>query len=173
MSMAYPDSIVSDLIPFIDHTYRTQPDRGHRAIAGLSMGGGQTMWAAFTHIDRFAWVETMSATVSFIPGAGLTIPPPPNVADLRPPGITESFDPEKLLAALPDLRPSANAKLRFFAMTIGEHDGLTTQFHLLKDTLDEKGIHVTATVVPGYIHEWAFWRYALADMLPRLFQPAG
>jgi enterochelin esterase family protein len=173
MTMAYPDSIVSDLIPFIDRTYRTHADRGHRAIAGLSMGGGQTMWAAFTHIDRFAWVETMSGTVSFIPGAGLTIPPPPNVADLRPPGITESFDPEKLLAALPDLRPSANAKLRLFAMTIGEHDGLTTQFHLLKDTLDEKGIHVTATVVPGYIHEWAFWRFALADLLPRLFKPEG
>jgi len=81
-------------------------------------------------------------------------------------------EPDKLLAALQDLRPSANAKLRFFAMTIGEHDGLTTQFHLLKDTLDAQGIHVSATVVPGYIHEWAFWRYALADMLPRLFQPA-
>jgi enterochelin esterase-like enzyme len=172
MSMAYPDSIVSDLIPFIDHTYRTRPDRLQRAIAGLSMGGGQTMWAAFTHIGQFAWVETMSSTVSFIPGAGVTIPPPANVADLRPPGITESFDPAKLLAALPDLRPSANAKLRYFAMTIGEHDGLTTQFRLLKDTLDAQGIHVTATVVPGYIHEWAFWRYALADMLPRLFQAA-
>jgi enterochelin esterase family protein len=172
MSMAFPDSIVSDLIPFVDHTYRTHADREHRAIAGLSMGGGQTMWAAFTHIKQFAWVETMSSTVSIIPGAGLTSPPPPNVADLRPPGLTESFDPEKLLAALPDLRSSANASLRRFAMTIGEHDGLTTQFHLLKNTLDAQGIHVTATVVPGYIHEWAFWRLALADMLPTLFQPA-
>ena len=172
MSMAFPDSIVSDLIPFVDHTYRTYSDREHRAIAGLSMGGGQTMWAAFTHIKQFAWVETMSSTVSIIPGAGLTSPLPPNVADLRPPGLTETFDPEKLLTALPDLRPSANAKLRRFAMTIGEHDGLSTQFRLLKDTLDAQGIHVTATVVPGYIHEWAFWRLALANMLPTLFQPA-
>jgi enterochelin esterase family protein len=172
MTMAYPDSLVSDLIPFIDRTYRTQSDREHRAIAGLSMGGGQTMWAAFHHLDLFAWIETMSATVTIIPGAGLKVPPPPNAAELRAPGLTESFDPDKLLAALPDLKPAANAKLRRFAITIGEHDGLTTQFALLKKTLDEQGIHVTATVVPGYIHEWAFWRFALIDMLPKLFQPA-
>jgi enterochelin esterase-like enzyme len=173
MTMAYPDSLVSDLIPFIDRTYRTQPDREHRAIAGLSMGGGQTMWAAFHHLDQFAWVETMSATVTFIPGAGLKVPPPPNAAELRAPGLTESFDPDELLAALPELRPTANAQLRRFAITIGEHDGLTTQFALLKKTLDEQGIHVTATVVPGYIHEWAFWRFALSEMLPELFQSAA
>ncbi|MGA3159178.1 MAG: alpha/beta hydrolase-fold protein [Steroidobacteraceae bacterium] len=172
MAMAYADSLVSDLIPYIDRTYRTRPDREHRAIAGLSMGGGQTLWAAFHHIDQFAWIEAMSATVTFIPGAGLTVAPPANAAELRAPGLTESFDPEKLLAALPELRPSANAKLRRFAITIGEHDGLTTQFHLLEHTLDQQGIHVTATVVPGYIHEWAFWRIALSDMLPKLFQPA-
>jgi enterochelin esterase-like enzyme len=172
MTMAFPDSLVSDLIPFIDRTYRTLADREHRAIAGLSMGGGQTMWAAFHHLDRFAWVETMSASVTFIPGVGLKVPPPPNAAELRAPGLTESFDPDKLLAALPELRPAANAKLRRFAITIGEHDGLTTQFALLKKTLDEQGIHVTATVVPGYIHEWAFWRFALTDMLPGLFQTA-
>jgi enterochelin esterase-like enzyme len=171
MTMAYPDSLVSDLIPFIDRTYRTQPDREHRAIAGLSMGGGQTMWAAFHHLDHVAWVETMSATLSFIPGAGLTVPPPSNAADLQPPGLTESFDPDKFVAVLPDLRPSANVKLRLFAITMGEHDGLTTQFHLLKNTLDEKGIHVIATVLPGYAHEWVFWRLALSDLLPRLFQP--
>jgi enterochelin esterase family protein len=172
MTMAYPDSVISDLIPYIDKTYRTRADREQRAIAGLSMGGGQTMWAAFHHLDHFAWVETMSATVTPIPGAGLTVAPPANAAVLRPPGLTESFDPDKLFAALPDLRPSANARLRRFVITIGEHDGLTTQFQLLKKSLDEKGIHVTATVVPGYIHEWAFWRYALSDMLPELFVPA-
>jgi enterochelin esterase family protein len=172
MTMAFPDSLVTDLIPFMDRTYRTRPDREHRAIAGLSMGGGQTMWAAFHHLDQFAWVETMSATVSFIPGAGLTVPPPANAAELRAPGLTESFDPDKLLAALPELRPSANARLRRFAITIGEHDGLTTQFRLLKRTLDDQGIHVTATIVPGYIHEWAFWRFALSEMMSKLFQPA-
>jgi enterochelin esterase-like enzyme len=172
MAMAFPDSLVTDLIPFIDRSYRTQADRAHRAIAGLSMGGGQTMWAAFHHLDHFAWVETMSATVSSIPGAGLTVPPPPNAAELRPPGLTESFDPDKLFAALPELRQSANTRLRLFAMTIGEHDGLTTQFRLLRNTLDKQGIHVTATVVPAYIHEWAFWRSAFSDLITKLFKPA-
>ena len=61
------------------------------------------MWAAFHHLDRFAWVASLSGAYSLIPDAGITIPPPPNAADLRQPGITQSFDPDKLLASLPDL----------------------------------------------------------------------
>ena len=171
-AMAFPESIVSDLIPFVDRTYRTRPDRDNRAIAGLSMGGGHTFYTAFHHLDHFAWVTGMSGAYHIVPGAAVTIPPPPNAANLRQPGITQSFDPDKLLAALPDLTPAANNRLKLFSVTIGEHDGLITQQRLLKTTLEARGIHVTATEVPGYIHEWAFWRVALIDLMPRLFQPA-
>jgi enterochelin esterase family protein len=171
-SMAFADSVVSDLIPFVDKTYRTRTDRDNRAIAGLSMGGGHTLWTAFHHLDHFAWVTSFSGAYSLVPGAAITIPPPPNAADLRQPGLTQSFDPDKLFAALPDLTSAANARLKLFSMYIGSHDGLLTQQRLLKSTLDAKRIHVTATEVPGYIHEWAFWRVALIDLLPRLFQPS-
>jgi enterochelin esterase-like enzyme len=130
------------------------------------------MWAAFHHIDTFAWVSVMSGAYSLIPGALVTIPPPPNAADLRNPGITQGVDVDKLFAALPDLNASANSKLKLFSMTIGSHDGLITQQRTLKAALDAKGIRVTATEVPGYIHEWALWRVALIDLLPKLFQPA-
>lgn len=167
----FADSVVSDLIPFVDKTYRTSTDRNNRAIAGLSMGGGQTLWTAFNNLDHFAWVAGFSGAYHNVPGARITIPPPPNVADLREPGITQSFDPDKLFAALPDLNPAANNRLKLFLVTIGSHDGLLTQQRLLKSTLDAKGIHLTAKEVPGYMHEWAFWRVALIDLMPQLFQP--
>ena len=59
--LAFPKSIITDLIPFIDKAYRTVADREHRAIAGLSMGGGMTLLAAFNNLDTFAWVGTFSA----------------------------------------------------------------------------------------------------------------
>ena len=170
-STAFPDSIVSDLIPFVDKTYRTLSDRDNRAIAGLSMGGGHTFWTAFHHLDKFGWVTGMSGAYSLVPGTAVTIPLPPDAANLRQPGLTQSFDPDKLLAALPDLTAAKTSKLKLFTVTIGAHDGLVTQQRLLKTTLEAKGIHVTATEVPDYIHEWAFWRVALADLMPKLFQP--
>ncbi|MBL8142589.1 MAG: hypothetical protein JNM38_15830, partial [Acidobacteria bacterium] len=50
----FPESLVNDLVPFIDAHYRTRADRDHRAIVGLSVGGAQTMYAAFNHLDLFA-----------------------------------------------------------------------------------------------------------------------
>jgi len=49
------DIFVSDLIPFIDKTFRTYTDREHRAMAGLSRGGMQTTTTVFRNMDKFAW----------------------------------------------------------------------------------------------------------------------
>jgi enterochelin esterase family protein len=168
---AFPDSLVSDLIPFIDKTYRTRTDRDSRAIAGLSMGGGHTMWAAFHHLDKFSWVAALSAAYGLIPGVGIPAPPPPASAELRQPGLGQTIDADKLFAALPDLNVQANHRLRLFYMSIGAHDGLVVGQHALNDALAKKGIKSTYIEAPGYIHEWAFWRVALIDLLPRLFQP--
>src|SRR5262249_14957011 len=58
---AFGDVIVSDLIPLIDATYRTRADREHRAIAGLSMGGGQAFQIGLTHLEKFAYIGGFSA----------------------------------------------------------------------------------------------------------------
>jgi enterochelin esterase-like enzyme len=167
---AFPSSIVPDLIPWVDRTFRTLANADNRAIAGLSMGGGHTMWAAFHNLDRFGWVGSFSAANSLIPGAGISIPPPPNAASLRPPGINQDIDPDKYFAALPDLTPAKANQLKLFYLSIGQYDGLITQQRTLKKALDAKGIRATAIEAPGYIHEWAFWRVALAVFLPRLFR---
>jgi enterochelin esterase family protein len=170
--LTFPKSIVADLIPFIDTAFRTLPDRENRAIAGLSMGGGMTLLAAFNNLDKFAWVGTFSAGLPPMPGVAVPIDPPvPNAASLRGPDVNNTIDKQKLAALLPQLDASANAKLRLFYVGIGGEDGLITAHNAFKELLSEKGVNATIVETHGYGHEWAFWRIALHDFAPRLFKP--
>jgi enterochelin esterase-like enzyme len=169
-SVDYPNSVTADIVPFVDKTYRTLANRNNRAIAGLSMGDFHTMWAAFHDLEKFSWVEVMSGAFHSIPTAGITVPPPPESAQLRNPGLNQSIDPDKLFAQLPDLTAAKANQLKHFHLTIGSHDGLITEQRVLKAALDAKGIKSTAVEIPGYIHEWAFWRVALAEMTTKLFR---
>jgi enterochelin esterase-like enzyme len=168
----FPDSLVKDLIPFIDKNYRTLTDREHRAIAGLSVGGAQTMYAAFNHLDLFAWVGAFSGGYPVMPGAAIDVPPPPNAASLRGPDITKSLDPAKFAALMPQLNSGANARLRLLYISIGTADTLQETHKVVKQVLNDKGLKYTLMEFPGYIHEWPVWRLSLKDLLPRLFQPA-
>ena len=56
----FPDVVVKELIPMIDTTFRTIPDREHRAMAGLSMGGFQTFQTTLTNLDKFAYIGGFS-----------------------------------------------------------------------------------------------------------------
>jgi enterochelin esterase family protein len=169
----FPKSIITDLIPFIDTAYRTLPDRESRAIAGLSMGGGMTLLAAFNNLDTFAWVGIFSAGLPPMPGVAVKIAPPPNAANLRGPDITNTIDKQKLAALLPQLDSNANARLRLFYVSIGSQDGLITAHNAFKELLEEKGVKATIVEKPGYGHEWAFWRVSLKDLAPRLFQTSA
>ena len=166
----FPKSIVTDLIPFIDKAYRTMPGRESRAIAGLSMGGGMTLLAAFNNLDKFAWVGTFSAGLPPMPGVGVPINPPPNAAALRGPDVNNTIDKQKLADLLSQLNASANAKLRLFYVGIGAEDGLITAHNAFKELLKEKGVNATITETHGYGHEWPFWRISLVDFAPRLFR---
>jgi enterochelin esterase-like enzyme len=57
---AFGELVVNDLIPMVDATYRTIPDRTHRAVAGLSMGAGQAMQIGLGNLDKFAYVGSFS-----------------------------------------------------------------------------------------------------------------
>jgi enterochelin esterase-like enzyme len=166
----FPRSLISDLIPYIDKAYRTRADREHRAIAGLSMGGAMTLYAAFNNLDKFAWVGTFSAGLPPMPGVGVPIPAPANAAMLRGPDVTQSIDKAKLAALLPQLNAEANAQLRLLYIAIGAEDGLISAHNAFKELLDQKGVKATIVETHGYGHEWAFWRVSLVDFAPRLFQ---
>jgi len=169
----FPDSLVNDIVPFIDRQYRTIADRDHRAIVGLSVGGAQTMYAAFNHLDQFAWVAAFSGGYPVMPGVAIDVPPPPNAASLRGPDITKTLDPVKFAALLPQLDASANDRLRLLYISIGLADTLQETHKVLKQVLAGKGVRYTLQEFPGYIHEWPVWRVSLRDVLPRLFTPAS
>jgi enterochelin esterase-like enzyme len=167
----FPDSVVNDLIPFVDRTYRTKAGREDRAIAGLSMGGAQAFYTAFNYLDQFAWVASFSGGFPLLPDVAVDIEPPANAAVLRGPDISKSIDPDKFLRLHPQLDASANSRLRLLYLSIGTEDGLITTHRALKGVLEERGVNYTLVELPGYAHEWRFWRLSLADVARRLFQP--
>jgi enterochelin esterase-like enzyme len=60
-------------------------------------------------------------------------------------------------------------RLRLLYLAIGIDDGLITTQGAIKKLLQDKGLKYTLLEVPGYGHEWKFWRLSLRDLLPRLF----
>src|SRR5262249_31464570 len=59
----FSQDFVGDIMPYIESHYRVLPDQQHRAIAGLSMGGGQTLNVAFTHLDKFGYIGVFSSGI--------------------------------------------------------------------------------------------------------------
>ena len=76
---AFEKDLFEDVIPTIESHYSVQTDRDHRAIAGLSMGAGQSLNFGLTHLDRFAWIGSFSAAPNTRPIEQLL--PDPHAAD--------------------------------------------------------------------------------------------
>jgi enterochelin esterase-like enzyme len=144
---AFEDVVLKDLIPMIDSTYRTIPDRDHRAIAGLSMGAGQALRIGLTHLDTFSAVGAFS-------GAGRV--------DLKTAYGGIFADP-----AVFDQKVSL---LYLHAGTVSLDEGIHKNAESLYEALQQAGIkNVVFRDAKGFAHEWQTWRYALADFAPRLF----
>ena len=144
---AFEQVVLNDIIPMIDRTYRTVAKREQRAMAGLSMGGGQTLQIALTHLDTFAWIGAFSAPLR----AG---------TDLK-----TAYD-----GAFAD--PAAfNKKIRMLWMGAGTGE---ERFHktalAMHETLDKTGIRNTFYASQGTAHEWQTWRRHLHQFAPLLFQ---
>jgi enterochelin esterase family protein len=138
--------LIEDIIPMIDATYRTIPDREHRAIAGLSLGGTQTWGITQAHLDDFAYIGCFSAPFGF-------------------PEVPGGFN-----GLLGD--PAAFAKqVKVLFVSIGTAEGGMTaggrNFHL---ALEKAGIKHVYYESPGTAHEWQTWRRSLHEFAPLLFQ---
>jgi enterochelin esterase-like enzyme len=71
----YEHELLKDIIPFVESRYFVYSDRSHRAIGGMSMGGGQTLNIGLSHVDLFAWIAAVAAAPNTRPVAEL-IPDP-------------------------------------------------------------------------------------------------
>ena len=150
---AFEDDVTQALIPFIDKSFRTFPDRDHRAMAGLSMGGMQTFQITFNHLDAFSYIGGFS-------GAG------------NPFLTGGKFDVKTAYhGALAD--PSAFAK-RVHLLWIGvgtkEPERMKSGLESLHTSLEEGKVQHVFYESPGTDHEWQTWRRDLKDFAPRLFQ---
>lgn len=139
----FEKDLLQDLMPYIESHYSVMTDRDHRAIAGLSMGGGQGLNFGLNNIDKFAWVGGFSSA--------------PN---LQQPG-----------ALVPKIQQSKD-KLRLLWIGCGDKDNLITGSWNLHKGLDEAKIDHVWYLDSG-VHEVPVWNNNLYLMAQMLFKPVG
>jgi enterochelin esterase family protein len=146
--------IVNDLVPAIDASYRTIPDRDHRAMAGLSMGGMQTLFIVPRHLDKFAYLGSFSGPVF----SGFN-------------GDPNAFDPRTAFDGKFADASSVNKNLMLLWLGVGtEEQGFYDGIKHAADTLKTSGVHLVFYESKGTAHEWQTWRRSLYDFAPRLFR---
>ncbi|WP_276485623.1 esterase [Paraflavitalea pollutisoli] len=139
--------LLLDVIPHIEKQYRVQTGREQRAIAGLSMGGGQAYVMGLRNLDRFAWIGEFSS--------GLLSDPAFDIND-RAPGVFNN--------------PAAvNKQLKLLWIGCGIDDPRIPGHQQLVAQLQQRGIRHEVYNIPGG-HEWRVWRDQLHQFLPKLFR---
>ena len=152
MFSALDEVFVKDLIPTVDATYRTVPDRDHRALAGLSMGGMQTFQIGLNHLDTFAFFGGFSGA-----GGGF--------------GGT-AFDPKTAHGGVMADPGEFNKRVRLVWLGIGtaEPKRMYDSVKSYHEALEKAGIKHVYYESPGTSHEWLTWRRCLYEFAPLLFQ---
>ncbi len=144
-SQAFADfefDLLGSLIPFIEGKYNVYADKMHRAIAGLSMGGGQSLNFGLAHMDVFAYVGGFSSA--------------PNTKT-----------PELLI---PDVEKT-KAENKLLWMVCGSKDGLMYNSSRLKAFCDEHGVPCTLIEYPDGEHNFIVWKYGLYNFAQLIFKP--
>jgi len=159
----FAQDFVNDLMPYVEKNYRVLTDRQNRAIAGLSMGGSQTINIAIPHLDKFAYVGVFSSGILGGGGRGAPGAPPPTTP---PPPFGEAWEKANL-AALDNA--AAKKGLRLFWFSTGKEDGLITTTRSTVDLFKKHGFSPVFLESEG-AHTWLNWRDYLSQFAPQLFQ---
>jgi len=161
----FGEDFVKDLMPYVEKNYRVVADRAHRAIAGLSMGGGQTLNIAIPNLQKFAFVGVYSSSLPGGGGRGRGAAP----AEGAPAPAFGAAWEKTHMAALDDAAAKKGLKLLWFAS--GVDDGVTANTRLTVDLLKKHGFAPVFKETPGG-HTWLNWRNYLIEFAPQLFQSA-
>jgi enterochelin esterase-like enzyme len=165
--IGYSKTLLEEVMPTVDKAYNVSKNREQRAIAGLSMGGAETLYVGLNHLDKFAWIGAFSSAPMLFPAAADA------AQAAAPPAAPQSMDPAVFAKTFPTLDAKANSQIRMLWIVCGIDDGLIGVNRQFKDWLKSKGVQFTEQEVPGMAHVWPLWRQNLTDMAPRLFQPKG
>ena len=142
---AFGDVVVQDLIPEIDRAYRTLTDRSARAIAGLSMGGGQAMQIGLANLDRFAFIGSFS-------GAG-----------------ARNFDIQISYGGALKDAAAFNKRVKLLWVGCGKEDFLFEANLTMRRALEKGGVKHVWFESAG-LHDWQVWRRHLREFAPLLFR---
>jgi enterochelin esterase-like enzyme len=137
----FQKALLTEVMPKVESEYRVTKDRNSRAIAGLSMGGSESLLTGLNHLDQFAWVGAFSSG-----------------------GIPDEFEKD-----FPGLDAKANQQLRLLWIACGTEDRLITLNRNLRAWLKSKGVQTTDIETPGR-HTWMVWRRNLAEFAGLLFR---
>ena len=159
----FSEDFVNDIMPYVEANYRALKDRRNRAMAGLSMGGMQTLNVAMSDLGKFSYIGIFSSGVF-----GMTPRTPAKKEAAKPaaPSSSPSWEQQHLaMLDNPDLKK--NLKLLWFAT--GSDDFLV---QTTKDTVEMLTKHGFAPVYreSGGGHTWTNWRDYLHEFAPQLFQ---
>jgi enterochelin esterase-like enzyme len=145
-------------MPYIEAHYMSLNDRPHRAIAGLSMGGSQTLNIAIPHLDQFAYIGVFSSGL-----IGAFGPTRPGAAANAPAG--PSWE-ERHLSELDNAGTRKGVKLFWFST--GKDDRLLPTTTSTVEMLKKHGFNAEFHESPGG-HTWINWRNYLNEFAPQLF----
>jgi len=137
----FREALLTEVVPRVEGQYHVVKDRDWRAIAGLSMGGSESLLTGLNNLDKFAWVGAFSSG-----------------------GIPDQFEKD-----FPNLDSRANQQLRLLWIACGTEDRLIGVNRNLRQWLGSKGIRHTDIETPG-MHTWMVWRRNLAELGPLLFR---
>lgn len=140
----FGNELLGNIIPYVDKNYRTIADRNNRAIGGFSRGGGQTLRAAFGHMDKFAWVCSYSSYLS------------PQEMDKNFPQIGSNPD-------------NTNKQLKLLWVSVGSDDFLYKGTVEFMDYLKAKKVNYKSLITDGG-HTWMNVKKYVAETTPLLFQ---
>ena len=139
----FQEDLLERIIPYVETHFQASRSREDRAIAGLSGGGGETLYIGLNNVDKFAWVCGFSSAI-------------------RENEFEDNYGPP-----LSDVE-AANASLKLLWVGCGREDHLYDANVALLDWLRAKGIHHVAHVTEGG-HTYHNWREYLAEIAQRLF----
>lgn len=159
---SFEDVVIHDLIPTIDASYRTIPDREHRAMAGLSMGGMQTLFITLQHLDLFAYVGSFSGPI--IPNL--------DVGNLTVNRVPEPFDAKTAYGGAFADPATFNKRVKLLWLGVGsaEPEQFRSGIGGAVEALRRAGVRLEYFESRGTAHEWQTWRRDLHDFAPRLFR---
>src|SRR5580693_6681152 len=137
----FQKALLTEVMPRAESEYRIARDRNLRAIAGLSMGGSESLLTGLNNLDKFSWVGAFSSG-----------------------GIPDDFQKD-----FPSLDAKANQQLHLLWIACGTEDHLITVNRALREWLKTKGVKATEIETPG-MHTWMVWRRNLAEFAGLLFR---